>query len=171
MYDKYVSSVFFMCKGKRRERMFFLVCLVSVLASVSFCSAEEYWFRKDGSLKFFNAQTNTQRVGIDIEIAEGSSALAQGLMYRKKLEPLHGMLFIFGEEGMRYFYMKNTSISLDIIFINADKKIVKIHKQTTPFSLTTLPSEKPAQYVVEVNADFCNKHGITAGDSMSFERD
>jgi uncharacterized membrane protein (UPF0127 family) len=129
----------------------------------------KYWFRHDGSLQFLGKQQE-QRVAIDIEIVEDEQARNQGLMYRKKLKPLHGMLFLFEDEEPRSFYMKNTHIPLDIIFVKTDKEISKIYQNTIPLSLTNLPSEQPAHYVVEVNAGFCQKHGIQVGDRISFIR-
>jgi uncharacterized membrane protein (UPF0127 family) len=64
--------------------------------------------------------------------------------------------------------MKNTFIALDIIYINADKEIVSIQKYTQPKSTYSLPSEKPAQFVLEVNAGFCDKYNIRPGDKIEF---
>jgi uncharacterized membrane protein (UPF0127 family) len=81
-----------------------------------------------------------------------------------------GMLFIFPYETEQSFWMKNTVLSLDIIFVNANFEIVKIHHNTTPFSEQSYSSEKPAQYVVEVNAGYSNKLGLTEGDKIFFRR-
>ena len=66
--------------------------------------------------------------------------------------------------------MRNTIIPLDIIFVNSKKKIIKIHKKTEPFSERSLPSFKPALYVVEVNAGFTDKFGIKEGDHIDWRR-
>ena len=79
-----------------------------------------------------------------------------------------GMLFIFDDSSPRYFWMKNTYISLDIIYIDENFRIVSIQKTALPRSEESLPSEKPAKYVVEVNAGFTDKYKINKGDKISF---
>jgi hypothetical protein len=78
------------------------------------------------------------------------------------------MLFINSEEEMQSFWMKNTYIPLDMIFVNANKEIVTIHVNTTPLKEWNYTSTKPALYVVEVNAGFTNRHGIGTGDKIDF---
>ncbi|MBU0487070.1 MAG: DUF192 domain-containing protein [Bacteroidetes bacterium] len=105
-----------------------------------------------------------------IRIAEAKTEVErnQGLMYRTSMPEDAGMLFYFDRSEIQGFWMKNTLIPLDIIFLNAGKEIVKIHKYAQPGSEESLSSEKPAMYVVEVNAGFCDKHGITEGDVVMF---
>jgi len=81
-----------------------------------------------------------------------------------------GMLFIFEVEEPQGFWMKNTIIPLDIIYVNAKKEIVSIAEDTQPFSEQSLPSKGPAIYVVEVNGGFCAQYGITAGYKIDFTR-
>jgi uncharacterized membrane protein (UPF0127 family) len=107
---------------------------------------------------------------VDVEIAENDEKRHQGLMFRDKMAEEQGMLFIFPIEEQQGFYMKNTILPLDIIFVNSKKQIVKIHKNTTPFSETSLPSVKPALYVVEVNAGFTDKYKIMEGDLIDWRR-
>jgi hypothetical protein len=87
-------------------------------------------------------------------------------MYRQDLPKLHGMLFLFPREQPLAFWMKNTPLSLDIIFINSARTIVSIAQNTTPFSEKPLPSDSPAQFVLEVNGGFCQRHGVAVGDRM-----
>jgi len=87
-------------------------------------------------------------------------------MYRRDLPELHGMLFLFPREEPLSFWMKNTPLPLDIIFIDTAHKIVSISQNTTPFSEQPLPSGSPAQFVLEVNGGFCQRHGIAAGDRV-----
>ncbi|MBN8572252.1 MAG: DUF192 domain-containing protein, partial [Ignavibacteria bacterium] len=79
-----------------------------------------------------------------------------------------GMLFIFPEDADQAFWMKNTIMPLDILFINSNKEIVKIYKNATPYSEKSMPSEKKAMYVVETVAGFCDKYGITEGDKIGY---
>lgn len=129
---------------------------------------QEPQFVNQGELKFIRA-TGEPLAGIDIELADSPMKRAQGLMYRKSMEENHGMLFIFPMEEQQSFWMKNTIIPLDIIFVNSDKEIVKIHKNTTPFSERSLLSEKPAIYVVEVVAGYTDKYKIREGDRIEWE--
>ncbi len=78
------------------------------------------------------------------------------------------MLFLFPHEELLSFWMKNTPLPLDIIFINTARMIVSIVQNTTPFSEKPLPSGSPAQFVLEMNGGFCQQHGITVGDRVEF---
>jgi uncharacterized membrane protein (UPF0127 family) len=105
---------------------------------------------------------------VEVEIARSSYELAKGLMDRTTLPHNQGMLFIFEEMAPRSFWMRNTRISLDIIYVDDKKKVVSIQKNAIPQSDESLPSSGPAQYVVEVNAGFCDTYNIQPGDSLTF---
>ena len=123
-------------------------------------------FKKHGELTFRN-EAGDFISKIDIEIADDNEERAQGLMYRSKLGQNQGMLFIFPYETRQSFWMRNTILPLDIIFVNKEKEIVKIHRNTKPFDESvSYPSEKPAIYVVEVNAGYTEKHNINEGDKI-----
>jgi hypothetical protein len=77
---------------------------------------------------------------------------------------------LFDNEEVRAFWMKNTVLSLDMIFVNARSEIVTIHKYTTPYSEETYMSTKPAKYVLEVNAGYADKQKISVGDRISWSR-
>jgi uncharacterized protein len=125
-------------------------------------------FRKDGELRFLDGKTNNVISTINIEVADDDAEKEQGLMYRDTMAENNGMLFLMGVEEPQTFWMKNTILSLDIIFVDSDRKIVSIHKNCTPYSLDQIPSEKPALFVVEVNAGYTEKHTIKNGDRISF---
>ena len=76
------------------------------------------------------------------------------------------MLFIFDDEKERYFYMKNTKIPLDIIYINSNKTIVSFQKSAKPFDESSLPSNAPAQYVLEINAGLVDALGLVWYDKI-----
>lgn len=126
-------------------------------------------FRKDAELAFLSPQ-GTLRIKIDVEIAERAADRWRGLMFRERMEEYEGMLFLFSTEEPLSFWMKDTPLSLDIIYINADRTIVAIKKNTVPYSEESVPSGLPAQYVVEVNAGFADRHGLTAGDRVFWQR-
>lgn len=127
-------------------------------------------FKKEGELEFLKKDGKTQIKKIDVELAENDEERMQGMMYRKSMDDEKGMLFIFQREEPQSFWMKNTIIPLDIMYVNSKKEIVKIHKNTTPFSESSLPSEKPATYVVEVSGGFTDRYGVKEGDIISFEK-
>ena len=124
-------------------------------------------FKKEGDLTFLKSDGEKVK-DIEIEIADNGPERQQGLMYRRSMDEAKGMLFIFQTEELQGFWMKNTYIPLDIMFVNKDKEIVKIHKNTTPFSETDLPSGKPAIYVVETVGGFADKYGLKEGDKIEF---
>ena len=97
-------------------------------------------------------------------VADDDRSRSEGLMNVNDLPDDAGMLFIFEGERPRSFYMANTPLSLDIIFVNSNYEIVRIHQNTTPYSAKTIPSEAPAKYVVEVNAGYTLRHDINEGD-------
>ncbi len=127
-------------------------------------------FKKEGELEFISKDNKQQLKKIDIELAENDEERMQGLMYRRSMDDTKGMLFIFEQEENQSFWMKNTVIPLDIMYVNSKMEIVKIFKNTIPFSEKSLPSEKPAIYVVEVNGGYCDKYGIKEGDIIRFEK-
>jgi len=107
-------------------------------------------------------------IRVSVEIADTPQKRSFGLMYRRDLPESHGMLFLFPREESLSFWMKNTPLPLDIVFINVDHTIVSIAQNTTPFSEKPLPSGSPAQFVLEVNGGFCQRHGVTVGDRVEF---
>jgi uncharacterized membrane protein (UPF0127 family) len=127
-------------------------------------------FKKQGELVFQKAD-GTEIRRIDIEIADDDIKRAQGLMYRTTMTESQGMLFTFDKEEEQGFWMRNTRLSLDIMYANSSGEIVKIYRGATPYSEETLPSEFPAMYVVETLAGFCQKYGISEGDFIEFTKD
>lgn len=105
---------------------------------------------------------------IDVEVARSAYEHSKGLMDRTSMPHNQGMLFIFDDMSPRSFWMRNTRISLDIIFVDDQYKVVSIQKNAVPMSEESLLSERPAKYVVEVNAGFSDLYNIRPGDSLSF---
>lgn len=101
-----------------------------------------------------------------VEIADDEAERQHGLMNRPKMDRDRGMLFEFPSEQMRSFWMKNTYIPLDIIYIARDGRIVSIAANTTPFSEAPIPSEGPANGVLEINGGLAAELGIRPGDTV-----
>lgn len=133
-----------------------------------FTNVTEY--EKEGELIFKSKTDSTRIKQISIEIADNDAETEHGLMHRHNLPDSIGMLFIFPDSRPRSFWMKNTPVSLDIIFADENKQIVTIRTDTQPYSEAPIRSEKPAKYVVEVVAGFCSKYSITGGDFIDFQR-
>lgn len=127
-----------------------------------------YMFKKEGELTISDS-SNLLKAKIDIEIADTDYERQLGLMKRISMEEKQGMLFIFPSEAMQSFWMRNTLISLDMIFINENKKIVTIHKNTKILSDQSYPSSAPAKYVLETIAGFTDKFGINVGDVINWK--
>ncbi len=111
--------------------------------------------------------TGKGNVSFGVEVADTPVKRTIGLMNRSALNEKVGMLFIFDTEQIVSFWMKNTLIPLDMIFISAGKKIVHIERNTQPCKILdcqTYSSEKPAKYVVEISGGLTEKLGIKEGD-------
>lgn len=107
----------------------------------------------------------------DVETAKTLNERARGLMFRENLSEYGGMLFIFEEEGIHPFWMKNTLIPLDIIWMDSNKKIVHINRNTPPCKTEICPSFNPnktAKYVLEINGGLCDKLNIKEGESAEY---
>ncbi len=126
-------------------------------------------FEKEGELLFLKPD-GTSIVKVNIEIADNDAERQMGLMNRSFMNNSQAMLFIFDMEEPQAFWMKNTIIPLDIIYVNSNKEIVSIAANTEPYSEKSLPSTGPAIYVVEVNGGFCDQYGIAAGTKISYTR-
>ena len=127
-----------------------------------------YMFQKEGELTIADS-LNVNKVKIDLEIADTDYERQLGLMKRVSMEENQGMLFIFPNDAMQSFWMRNTLISLDMIFINANKQIVTIHKNTKVLSDQSYPSTAPAKYVLEVNSGFTDKYKVIVGDAIEWK--
>lgn len=155
-------------------RLFAVITLIAITASALGCEPDappatrEITFRGDGTLDFLRGDSVLTRIAI--EIADTDSSRTRGLMDRTSLPSRGGMLFIFDDEAPRNFWMRNTPLPLDLVFVRADGSIVNVVKQTRPFSDAGIASTGPAQYVVEVRAGFTARHGIDSTASIRWQR-
>lgn len=105
-----------------------------------------------------------------VEVARTDAEQAQGLMFRKALAPNAGMIFPMDPPRFASFWMKNTLIPLDIIFIRADGRIARIAARTTPHSLAPVTSGEPVAAVFEIAGGRAAQLGISAGDRVTWGR-
>jgi uncharacterized membrane protein (UPF0127 family) len=104
-----------------------------------------------------------------VEIASNDLQRAKGLMFRQQMNDMRGMYFIYDKPRAVRMWMKNTFISLDILFIDEEGKILNIARDTTPQSEKVIPSSGAAKYVLELNAGLTNYFNIKAGDYLKFQ--
>ncbi len=102
-----------------------------------------------------------------VELATNDAERARGLMFRKSLPEGHGMLFDFQTDQQVQFWMRNTYISLDMIFIRGDGRVLNIAQNATPLSDTLIPSAGPVRGVLEVIAGTARKYHIAPGDRVT----
>lgn len=126
-------------------------------------------FRRDGSLTFLR-EDGEAIVTIDIEIAQGDSATARGLMDRTSLPEKSGMLFVMPRTQQHSFWMANTPLSLDITFVSPDSVVLNTAKYTKPFSPESVSAEGQSRFIVETQAGFTDTYGITAGDRVRWSK-
>ena len=157
-----------------------LVLLLGVISSIAACAPEsnsqqtapqeayEPPFTKEGILTIWEADGVTRVKDVDIEFARTSKEITDGMMFRKSMADTAGMFFIMPQEKPQSFWMNNCYISLDIIYINSDQEIVSIAANAQPMSTESLPSGRPAKFVLEVNGGFCEKYGVSAGNFITY---
>jgi uncharacterized membrane protein (UPF0127 family) len=140
-------------------RSFLLLVVLTVLSSVSACQSQPK----------VTISTKDREVEFLVEVADTAGKRQMGLQYRQGLADDRGMIFLFPSESLQTFWMKNTPISLDMIFINRNRKIVGIVERTVPFSLDQRSVNEPSQYVLEINGGLARRYGIQTGDSVRFD--
>jgi uncharacterized protein len=105
---------------------------------------------------------------VAVEVASTPQERETGLMYRNHLGANEGMIFLFTHPQPLTFWMKNTEIPLDMIFADANRRIVGTVVRAEPYSEQLLSVDGDSQYVLEVNGGFCQAHGIQPGDHLKF---
>jgi uncharacterized membrane protein (UPF0127 family) len=110
---------------------------------------------------------NGQQHIFTAEIADTPEKMRDGLMFRKELAADSGMLFVLPAVQATSFWMKNTLIPLDILFIGADGRVAKVHANAQPHDLTPIPSGGPVAAALEIAGGQAAKRGITAGSTVS----
>lgn len=135
----------------------FLTCLLAVCADARAAEMQKLEIVTRSGVHVFT-----------VELAKTDQERATGLMYRKELPEGRGMLFDFSPEQTISMWMKNTYISLDMIFIRSDGRILRIAENTEPLSEKIISSGGPARAVLEVIAGTARKYGIAPGDRVAY---
>jgi uncharacterized membrane protein (UPF0127 family) len=106
---------------------------------------------------------------VEAELMDTEPLRTRGLMYRRELAEARGMLFLFDDEVPRSFWMRNTCLPLDMVFVAADGFVVSALENVPTMNDLPRESKCPAKFVLELNAGFCRRHGIKAGQSLAIE--
>lgn len=148
-------------------------CLVSLACSTS---RSEHAARQTAPIR--NAENTASRVVLEppgqepvevqVEIARTEQERARGLMFRKQLPENHGMLFVFDRPEHLSFWMKNTYLPLDMVFITDEMRVLGVVENATPLSTQSQQVPGNSQFVLEVNAGFCQAHGVRDGSRVRF---
>lgn len=146
--------------GGRPRWMALAAVLVAAWFMAGFADAAEF--------KTLEIATKSGVRVFSVEVAATEEEKRTGLMYRKELADGVGMLFDFSPEQEISMWMKNTYVSLDMIFIRSDGRILRIAESTEPLSTRIIPSRGPARAVLEVVAGTARKYGIAPGDRVAF---
>jgi len=152
----------------------YLILILAVIISLYFIfikKPSEPQFKKEGEVTFYKILNRHFVKKVDIEVANNYDERMQGLMYRTKMDEDNGMLFIFEYPDIKSFWMKNTILPLDIMFIDSIGVIDTIYRHTTPYSEKLVWSRKKVQFVVEMNTGWSDKNGVNEGDLIEFKVD
>ncbi|NVK05715.1 MAG: DUF192 domain-containing protein [Flavobacteriia bacterium] len=127
-------------------------------------------FEHEGNVWILNSSQSDTLATLPIEVADSAIEIRFGMMERKSFEPhAYGMLFIMPKKKIQSFWMLNTYVSLDIIYLDGNR-IVSISDNTTPETKDLYYSSEPSDFVLEVPAGFASTHGIKSGDIVAWER-
>ncbi len=146
-----------------------LFCICMALLLVSGCGKNDNGNAPAGAdpIKYVSiVKSNGQRYDFKIEIALTQEQQARGLMGRKDMDERSGMLFVFPKEEERAFWMKDTLIPLDMLFIRKDGTIHHLHENAQPLDLTSVPSNGPVIAAIELKGGASKKFGIQEGDKV-----
>jgi len=138
-----------------------MIVMLTCIASMTGSAASDS--RSDSTL---TVATRNARHAFAVEIARTPAEMERGLMFRDRLPPDHGMLFLYEEERPVSFWMKNTLIPLDLIFADSSGRILQIAERAVPLSTALISSEKPVRAVLEVNGGTAARLGIAVGDRL-----
>jgi uncharacterized membrane protein (UPF0127 family) len=153
-----------------RNKLLFIIALS--LAVVWFAPTPEAGSRMQASVSFAKGQVTLPTnppTNIAVDVALDERAWSQGMMFRKDWGDIQGMLFVFPDERPRSFWMQNTYLPLDIIYLDSEFRIVHIAPDAKPLDATNIPSYKPAMAVLEIPAGKAKDYGLQVGDVLEWK--
>ena len=148
--------------GTRLGRRLLLAAPAALMAGGALAQSAEITFQKSSLV----VVTASREIKFEVELALNDAERSRGLMYREKLGPYDGMLFDFHQDAPVSFWMKNTLIPLDMVFIAGDGTIKHVHANAVPLSTDAIPSQFPVRAVLEINGGSARLLGIKPGDKV-----
>ncbi len=143
-----------------------IIGMIIFLILIAFITLPTGDYLHHGSTVIFEGKNHTS-ITAQVEIADTDATREYGLMNRTFMPEDHGMLFIFDYQTTVSFWMKDTLIPLDMVFIDGNGRIGDIYKNATPLSETVYTAKNPTKYVVELNGGYCDRYGIKVDDNVS----
>lgn len=154
--------------GERKPRFLKYLVIAAIILGIGYkVYADNY--SNSNSFSKGKVTFTSQNLEMNVKIAKTKAERNQGLMNVKEMPKNEGMLFIFEAERRQGFWMKDTHIPLDMIFIGSDLKVRNIHEGAIPMDETPIASILPVKYVVEVNAGFVRDNQIKIGDRIQIK--
>ncbi|MDP2332775.1 MAG: DUF192 domain-containing protein [Reyranella sp.] len=147
---------------RRLGRRVFLAAPLALAAGAALGQGADVKFKRSS----LAIETGGRELKFEVDMATNDAERSHGLMFRKSLGPYEGMLFDFHQEQPVSFWMKNTLIPLDMIFIAADGTIRHIHSNAVPLSTDAIPSQFPVRGVLEINGGSAKLLGLKPGDKV-----
>ena len=154
-------------RERRRQKITALALIVVVLAGAYILSTL-YDFSNRVKVTFVSPASGA-RIDYLLEKADTPALRSKGLMYRKKLDKRGGMIFIEDEDKIQKFWMQNTYIPLDMIFVNREKRVVGILDSVPILNTDPRFVDVPSRYVIELPAGSANRDGIVVGSQVEFK--
>ena len=152
--------------ANRREVVILIVALIAVLVG-GYALSERMLGHAQASVRFVSAEGESKRFSLEVADTEAKRQL--GLMYRKEMAADRGMIFVFPEDKIQRFWMKNTYIPLDIIFVDAKWEVVGVVNDVPPLTLEQRAVDTPSRYVIELRAGMAAAQGIKKGSKAMVE--
>lgn len=160
-----------------KRRAFALLVLVALVASGAWTGCDKSGEDEPTPLKPAKLQhtpvvfsTSAGEVTVDAEVVISLADQQRGLMFREQLGEFEGMLFVYHTDVVRSFWMKDTLIPLDMIFIDGDRRVVGIVESAEPKTVRSRSVPFASRYVLEVNGGWSKSHGVGPGTRVSFPK-
>lgn len=159
--------------GPRFAQLFAALLFVVAQVACASCSDRkpppEATKRKANPVVELTIDTGKEKLKVSVEVVVSPKLREKGLMYREELVDGQGMLFVFQAEEERSFWMKNTLIPLDIMFVDSSRTVVGIVHRARPRREKSLSVGVPSRFVLEVPGGYCSRHGVHRGARLEFK--